>query len=76
MEAVFSAVPDELAVGEAAADVPAADGLLELWGAVVGELLHAVAMSAMATSPKGAHLVVVRIGRLRSKRNLRDTRGT
>jgi len=72
MVAVFRAVPDELAGAEAAAEAPAADELLELLG-VVDELLHAAAISATATSPKGAHLVVVRIGRLRSKRNLRDT---
>jgi hypothetical protein len=72
--AVFRAVPDELAVADAAAEA-AADGLPELLG-VVDELPHAAAMSATATSPKGAHLVVVRIGRLRSKRNLRDTGST
>src|SRR5208283_5222358 len=72
MVAVDRAVPDELALAEAAAEVPAADGLLELWG-VVDELPHAAAISATATSPKGANLVVVRISHLRSKRNLRDT---
>ena len=74
MEAVFGAVPDELAGAEAAAEVPAADELPGLLGAV-DELPHAAASSATATSPKGAHLVVVRI-RLRSKQNFRDTRGT
>jgi hypothetical protein len=70
--AVFRAVPDELAVAEAAAEAPAADGLPGLLG-VVDELPHAAAISATATSPKGAHITFLRIGRLRSKRNLRDT---
>ena len=69
-----SSVPDELAVAEAAAEA-AADGLLELLG-VVDELPHAAAISATATSPKGAQIVFLRIGCLRSKRTLRDTRGT
>jgi hypothetical protein len=73
--AVFRAVPDELALAEAD-EAPAADGLLELCGAVVDELPHAAAISAAATSPKGAHIVFLRIGRLRSKRTLRDTPGT
>jgi hypothetical protein len=73
MVAVFRAVPDELALAEGAEEAPAAGGLLELWGAVVDELPHAAAISATATSPKGAHILFSRIGRLRSKRNLGDT---
>jgi hypothetical protein len=67
MVAVFRAVPDELTLGEAAAEA-AADGLLELCGVAVDELPHAAAISATATSPKGAHIIFLRIGRLRSKR--------
>jgi hypothetical protein len=68
--AVFRAVPDELAVAEAAAEA-AADGLPGLLG-VVDELPHAAASSATATSPKGAHIVFLRIGRLRSKRDFNE----
>jgi hypothetical protein len=73
MVAVFRAVPDELGLAGAAEEAPAAGGLLELEGVDVDELLHAAAISATATSPKGAHILVSRIGRLRSKRNLMDT---
>jgi hypothetical protein len=73
--AVFRAVPEELALAEAAAEAPAADELPGLWG-VVDELPHAAAISATATSPKGAHITFLRIGRLRSKRNSRDTGST
>jgi hypothetical protein len=54
--AVFRAVPDELALAEAPAEAPAAGGLLELGGVAVDELPHAAAISATATSPKGAHV--------------------
>jgi hypothetical protein len=73
--AVFRAVPDELALAEEAAEAPAAAGLPELLG-VVDELPHAAAISATATSPRGAPITFLRIGRLRSKRNLRDARST
>ena len=57
MVAVFRAVPDELGLAGAAEEAPAAGELLELGGADVDELLHAAAISAAATSPKGAHIL-------------------
>ena len=66
---VFRTVPDELALaGADEAAETAADGLPGLLAAVVDELPQAAAISATATSPKGAHIVFLRIGDLRSKR--------
>jgi hypothetical protein len=68
--AVFRAVPDGLALAEGPEEAPAGE-LLEVVG-VVDELLHAAASSATAAIPM-ENRIVVRIGRFRSKQNLRDT---
>jgi hypothetical protein len=71
--AVFRAVPDELALAEGPEEAPAGE-LLEVAG-LVDELLHAAASSATAAIPM-ENRIVVRIGRFRSKRNLRNLRDT
>ena len=57
MVAVFSAVPEELAVAEGE-EAAAVGGLLELAAPGFAELLHAAVIRAMATSPAGAHSIL------------------
>src|SRR5512135_3742024 len=68
MVAVFSAVPEELAVAEGE-EAAAAGALLELAAPGFAELPHAAVMRVMATSPAGAHSIF-RIACLRTRGNL------